>query len=206
MNKTANFVHFMGRKWGKCLLIFFSVEIINKSIIANDKPLLIFSNHQGILDIFLVVGYINMQFRYTAKESLFKIPIFGMMMKLAEYIPINRSNAKSAVKSLDMAKIVIDDGKSVLIFIEGTWSKPDGKLLRFKRGGFHLANDLLIPVLPVTIVGVNKALPGDTNKIKSRKIKLVIDNIIQPEAYKDLSEEEFQEKIRNIMQNNLDTY
>ena len=82
-----------------------------------------------------------------AKESLFRIPFLGWAMNRAGFIPIDRSNRRRAIDSLQLAAERIRAGKSVIVFPEGTRSK-DGSLQPFKRGPFHLALQAGAPVVP----------------------------------------------------------
>ena len=84
--------------------------------------------------------------------ELFKIPIFGRAMRNVGYISIDRSNRQSAFESLKLAADKIKSGVSVLIFPEGTRSL-DGKIRPFKKGGFVMAIDSGVPIVPVVITG-----------------------------------------------------
>ena len=103
-----------------------------------------------------------------AKAELFKIPIFGRGMRGCGYISIDRSNRKSAFKSLADAAQRIRDGASVLIFPEGTRSR-DGEIGAFKKGGFVLTVDAGVPIVPIIIYGTRAIMtkgslllkPGD---------------------------------------------
>jgi 1-acyl-sn-glycerol-3-phosphate acyltransferase len=104
------------------------------------------------------VGRLPVQFRWLAKAELFKIPIFGRAMRGVGYISIDRSNRKSAFESLKQAALTIRNGTSVLIFPEGTRSR-DGRILPFKKGGFVLAVDAGVPVVPIIIKGTGGSCP-----------------------------------------------
>jgi len=83
-------------------------------------------NHQSQFDIFVLQAHLDFDFRWLAKKELFAIPIFGPAMRVAGYIPVDRSHGRRAVQSLDEAAKRIAGGTSVVIFPEGTRS-PDGK-------------------------------------------------------------------------------
>src|SRR5690348_12150239 len=96
-------------------------------------------NHQSNIDIpVLVQSLANFQLRWIAKKELLWVPLFGWAMWATKHITVNRSDRTDAVKSLERAKQRIAAGISVVVFPEGTRSR-DGKLSRFKKGGFLLA-------------------------------------------------------------------
>src|SRR5438067_11504754 len=96
-------------------------------------------NHQSNIDIpVLVQSLAQFQLRWIAKKELLWVPFFGWAMWATKHITVDRSDPQSAVKSLQRAREKIAAGISVVVFPEGTRS-TDGKLLRFKKGGFMLA-------------------------------------------------------------------
>jgi 1-acyl-sn-glycerol-3-phosphate acyltransferase len=112
------------------------------------------SNHQSVFDIFALFRAFDRPFRIVAKRILFWIPIFGWSMGMCGFIPIDRSNRESAIRSLDRAARKIRSGVSVLVFPEGTRSR-DGTLHPFKKGGFMLALEAGVPVVPVVVLGTD---------------------------------------------------
>jgi len=116
------------------------------------------ANHQSQFDIPALVLAMPVDFRVVAKRSLLYVPVFGWALWLAGFIFIDRSNRDQAIKSLDRAAGRLRRGTSVAIFAEGTRS-PDGTLLPFKRGGFVMAIQAGVPVVPVTITGGRAVMP-----------------------------------------------
>ncbi|CAN5680247.1 lysophospholipid acyltransferase family protein [soil metagenome] len=118
----------------------------------------IMSNHQSHYDIPVLYHVLGGNIRMVAKKELFRVPVFGRAMEAAGFISVDRSNRTRAVASLNKAKEVLARGLSVFIAPEGTRSKT-GELLPFKKGGFNLAIDMGLPILPVSIDGTRHALP-----------------------------------------------
>jgi 1-acyl-sn-glycerol-3-phosphate acyltransferase len=112
------------------------------------------SNHQSVFDIFALFRSCDRPFRMVAKRILFWIPILGWSMWMCGFIPIDRSNRDSAIRSLDRAARKIRSGVSVLVFPEGTRSR-DGTLQPFKKGGFMMALEAGVPVVPVVVLGTD---------------------------------------------------
>src|ERR1019366_817617 len=95
--------------------------------------------------------------RMVAKKELFDVPIFGRAMREAGFIEVDRSNRERAVQSLALAKEQLVAGTSVWIAPEGTRSDT-GELGPFKKGGFHLAFETGLPILPVALKGTRDVL------------------------------------------------
>jgi len=159
-SKTGNSVHWVARLWGRSILWVSGVrvQIVGLENIDPTRSAIYMSNHQSNFDIPVFFSALPVQFRWLAKAELFKIPIFGQGMRGAGYISIDRSDRKSAMQSLSRAAESIRKGKSVLVFPEGTRSS-DGALLPFKSGGFILAIDAGVPIIPMAVQGTFEVMP-----------------------------------------------
>jgi len=85
-------------------------------------------------------------------------------MRAGEFVEVDRENRARAVASLAHARTLFDSGVSVWIAPEGTRS-PDGHLGPFKKGGFVLAEEAHVPVLPISIDGTCRILPARTTDL-----------------------------------------
>jgi 1-acyl-sn-glycerol-3-phosphate acyltransferase len=130
-----------------------------ENILESSSGGVLMSNHESHLDpptfIFLSKNY---PLRFLVKHTLFYFPIFGQSLWAMGHIYINRSNRSNAFQSLEKAAQSIADGKRIYVFPEGTRSR-DGKLQKFKKGGFHLAIKAKVPIFPAAIAGTNEILP-----------------------------------------------
>jgi 1-acyl-sn-glycerol-3-phosphate acyltransferase len=125
------------------------------------------ANHYSYFDIPCVFAAIPQPIRFMAKISLFKIPIFGWAIGRAGFIPIDRKNRRTAVKSFDLAVDRIRKGNTIVVFPEEGRSR-ERALRPFQRGGFLLAIKSDLPILPVAIdgtfdvfrVGAKRITPG----------------------------------------------
>jgi len=138
-----------------------------------DGPVIFMSNHQSNFDIFSLLAAMPRQIHWIAKKELFEIPFFGHSMRRGGYIPLDRSDGRKALQSMDEAAATIRQGKSVVLFPEGTRT-PDGSLLPFKRGGFILARKAAVPVVPVTINGSGKINPANQIRLYSGNIHITL--------------------------------
>lgn len=120
-------------------------------------PYVVVSNHQSLGDIPLL-SRLPWEMKWVAKAELFKIPVVGWMMRLANDIPVDRGNPASRARVLLRASTVLADRCSVMFFPEGTRSK-DGNLRPFQPGAFRLAIETGTPILPIALDGTMKAIP-----------------------------------------------
>lgn len=148
------------RFWGKtiCRLAGVTVRIEGLGNIEPTQTYIFAANHVSQFDIFSFQGYFPHDFRWIAKKELFRIPFFGPAMRKADFIPIDRSKGRQAMRSLNEAAKRIAAGTSVLIFPEGTRS-PDGRLHPFKAGTSMLAIKAEVPIVPIAFKGSYEILP-----------------------------------------------
>ncbi|MCI5133763.1 MAG: 1-acyl-sn-glycerol-3-phosphate acyltransferase [Candidatus Electrothrix sp. AW2] len=155
------------RTWGKvlCRIANIRVRVEGQEHLDPAKPYIFIGNHASMADIMSFSGYIDHDYRWIAKKELFAIPIFGTGMRSVDFISIDRSRGREAVKSLNDAAKRIAGGASVILFPEGTRS-PDGHLRAFKTGAIMLALKAGVELVPVGFNGTHQVLPK--GKVLSR--------------------------------------
>ncbi len=204
---AENNVHRVANLWSRILLFLCAtkVEVIGRKNIRYGKPQVFMANHQSDFDILITLAHVPGQFRWIAKKELFAIPIFGQAMKAAGYIEIDRQNHEKALQSLDLAALRIREGKSVMTFPEGTRSRT-GEIKPFKQGTFYLAIQSGVPIVPITIIGSGEIMPKRSLKVKSGRIKLIIDKPIPTSGYTLENRQELIDKVRQVIIRNYDTH
>jgi len=193
-------MHKVARIWAKCILALSNITVTVKGF-SNLKPgrsYIYMANHMSNFDIPVLQAYLPVQFRWLAKAELYKIPIFGYAMKRAGYISIDRSDRKSAIESLNKAVKIIRDGVSVVIFPEGTRSNTN-KVQPFKKGGFFLAVDSGVPIIPIIIHGTGRIMPKKKMLIKPGNVTLEIEKPITSSDYTRKTKDDLIEKVRDII-------
>ena len=152
-DKGGPFQHRFARIWSRISLLLAGARLeISGTEHISAGPTIFMSNHQGNFDIIALLNAIPIPVAWMAKKELFDIPIFGHSLKHAGYIPLDRGNGRNSLRSIVEAAETIKNGRSVIIFPEGTRS-PDGNLLPFKKGGFILAAKAGVPIVPTIIEG-----------------------------------------------------
>ena len=174
-NPNGNLSFRITKLWSKSILLFCRVKIETQGIenISKDRIQIFASNHVSMFDIIALTSIIPVKFGWIAKKELFKIPIMGWHMKANNYISVDRSNTRDAVKSLSEAAEQVKNGKRVVIFPEGTRSE-DGELQPFKKGLFHICAKTGVPVLPIYIEGTHNILKMHSLHIHPGKVKIII--------------------------------
>jgi 1-acyl-sn-glycerol-3-phosphate acyltransferase len=198
--RSGNPLHKIARFWGRSILMVSRIMVSVKGLsnIDSSAPYIYMPNHQSNFDIPVLLGHLTVQFRWLAKVELFKIPIFGRAMRKAGYISIDRYNRQSAIKSLNVAANKIKSGVSVLIFPEGTRSR-DGKIRPFKKGGFVLAIDSGVPIVPVVITGTRSIMTKGKFRVNAGHVNMVIHKPIDTSAYTRETKEALMESVRRVI-------
>lgn len=165
---------FHARLWARIALRMAGVKVVLKGAGQLPAgPVIFMSNHQSNFDILSLLATLPRRIHWIAKKELFDIPVFGPSMRRGGYIPLDRSDGRKALKSMDNAASIIREGKSVVMFPEGTRSK-DRRLLPFKRGGFLLALRAGVPVVPVTINGSGRINPAGAIRLYRGAIDITL--------------------------------
>jgi 1-acyl-sn-glycerol-3-phosphate acyltransferase len=198
--KTGDPVHLIARFWGRCILWIAGIRVTMSGVDGLDPkgPYIFMANHQSNFDIPVLLSALPFQFRWLAKAELFKIPIFGRGMRGAGYISIDRSDRKSAFHSLDRAAQSIRNGSSVVIFPEGTRS-PDGQMLSFKKGGFVLAVDAGVPIIPMIIRGTLEIMPKGSFLIRTHRVHIEVLPAIDSSLFTRKTKDQLLEQVRSVM-------
>ena len=117
-----------------------------------------------------------------AKKEVWRIPILGKALDLAEIVPVERSNREAAIQSIRRAGEVMQHHIHMTIFPEGTRS-PDGRLMPFKKGPFHLAMESGFSIVPVTILGTYEMMPKGKFVVKPGTATLVFHPPVDPRKF-----------------------
>jgi len=194
----------LARVWGNLNLwaAGVKVNITGLENIDDGGPYIFVSNHQGWFDIFAALGKLPVSFSWLAKEELFRIPVLGVAMSRAGYIPIDRKDHRKALISMDRAAAAISHGTSVFIFPEGTRS-ADGVIKDFKKGAFILAAKSQQRLVPISISGSYRILVKNDWTIHPGEIGFSIGKPIETIGADSGSRELLMEKVREAIRANL---
>jgi 1-acyl-sn-glycerol-3-phosphate acyltransferase len=142
------------------------------------------SNHISNLDPPLTLPLIPRRTSVMVKKELFKVPILGHIMMLGSLVPVDRGNREAGIAAVRDALRVIEQGINMTIYVEGHRSF-DGKLLRFKKGPFYLAEECKVPVVPITISGTEDCMPKARFAIRPGTVTIQFHDPIEPADFGD---------------------
>lgn len=161
---SRSFANMYLHKWADSLLRIVRVQckVINPHNVtfSPQQSYVIMSNHRSHFDIPLIfAAFPEGSIRMLAKKELFRVPLFGQAMKKSEFLSIDRKSSQQAQQDLKTAREKMLSGVVLWMAPEGTRSL-DGRLQRFKKGGFLLALETQATIVPVAICGSEKILPA----------------------------------------------
>lgn len=170
-------------KWGVRLA---GVKIERRGL-ENLQPgqnYIVMSNHASNLDPPVLIPSVPGRCSVLVKKEVFRIPILGTGMRLAQLVPVDRGDRDAAIESIHNAVEVLRHGLHMLVYPEGTRSS-DGRLLPFKKGPFHLAMESGVPVLPVTLLGTYECWPRTRFALRPGTATVVFHAPLDPHDYAD---------------------
>lgn len=150
----------VGTLWGwlLCRLNFTPVRVAGTEHAVPGQAYVILANHRSHFDIPAFYGHWPRQFRWVMKAELRRVPFLGWATAVLGNLFLDRTDRSRAMAQLLAARPLLDQGISVLVFPEGTRSLT-GRMQGFRKGGFVLALDAGLPMLPVSISGTHAILP-----------------------------------------------
>jgi len=148
--------------------IYFRMQRIGREHIPARGPVIIASNHRSFLDPFVIACMARRPMYYVAKKEIFEIhPIVAWLMGQLGAFPVDRGAGDEEM--IQTAKAILDRGDIVLMFPEGTRTRP-GALGKPKRGVGRLALETGAPVVPLAVIGTEGVRRGW--RIRPHKVRL----------------------------------
>jgi len=200
LSSTGDMAFNLSKVWAWVMLAVTWVRpvIKGREKIKKGQSYIIISNHQSQYDILALVTRLGIQFRWIIKKELRKVPLFGYALCASRNIFIDRSNTKQSIESINEGLKRLPLGTSVMVFAEGTRS-PDGKIHPFKKGGFIMAIDNSLPILPVSVSGGRKILPKRSLVFSPGPMEVVVADPIDTTGYTRKELEELMQRTRDTV-------
>ena len=177
------------------------LEVRGLSNVPNEGPMLVASNHASFVDPPLVGSVLPIRLRYLAKESLFRVPLLGFLIRTLGAVPVAREDSQRAGAVMKLLLALLKEGECVLLFPEGSRTE-DGRLKPLEAGVAYLSVKTGVPVLPVYVKGSFEAWPKGKALPRPSKLKLSISRLIYPDP--DMSNErERREKLMKSLESEL---
>jgi len=175
-DRSGAFMIKTARVWARSLLAIAGVRVKVEGLekLTPGAAYVFASNHLSYMDTPVILTYIHSDFRFMAKDGLFKIPLLGTHLTQAGHIPVPRHDPRAAVKTMTLAAESIRTRNiSILIFPDGGRSH-DGVLQPFKDGAAYIAIKAGVPIVPLTISGTREVLAMHSSTFHRGKVTLKI--------------------------------
>lgn len=142
--------------------------------VESEVPYIIVANHRSNIDIMTLIAALPIPIRFLSKKEVFKFPLMGAAMRGAGMVPLDRETGRKELASIIRhARLLVSEGRSLVIFPEGTRSLT-GKMLPFKYGAFFIAAQVGCPVLPVAISGTGAVWPPQSSVIRGGPVTVKV--------------------------------
>lgn len=186
-----------GGNWGRGLMwaVPARVRISGAGNIDRGASYILVANHLSLMDIPLLYGWLPLDLKWIMKKEVRRIPVIGIGTALLGHVFLDRSNREAAIRELQRVKEDLQPGTSLLFFPEGTRSRS-GKLQPFKMGAFHMARDLDLPILPISIVGTEAILTPDRMDLFPGTARMIIHAPIPVAEVRTLDSEALRDRSR----------
>ena len=175
--------YYPGKLWARFILwtLFIPVKVEGRGNLREGQSYVFVSNHQGAFDIFLIFGYLCRNFKWMMKQGLKKIPFVGYACIKSNQIFVDKRGPSKIKQAYDHARDILRHGTSVVVFPEGARTFT-GRMGNFRRGAFMLADELGLPVVPLTINGSFNIMPrtSDWHFVRWHRLSLTIHKPIEP--------------------------
>ncbi len=165
--------------WSTCRLIFgiyFRWCVHNPERVPVEGPVILASNHASFLDPPLVGSGIPRPINYLARESLFRVPIFGAYIRALNSVPVDRDGA--GAKGLKMILDRLLKGGGIILFPEGTRT-TDGELQPARSGVGLTVIKSDAPVVPVRVSGTFRAWNRKMIIPRPRRIQVAYGHVME---------------------------
>jgi 1-acyl-sn-glycerol-3-phosphate acyltransferase len=149
--------------------LWFRLEVRGTEHVPAAGPVLLVANHSSLLDPALVGGAAPRRLCFMAKAELFRVPLFGRLIRALNARPVRREGASA--QALREALDALRSGQALLVFPEGTRG-DEGDIRPPKPGAGMLAVMSGATVVPVYVSGSGRALPR--GRLVPRPAKVVV--------------------------------
>jgi len=166
-------------------LLFCPFQVVGRGNIPTKGAFILACNHQSNLDPVLVGLNIRRIVHYMAKDSLFKNPIIGFILRGCGAFSLKRGRIDS--KALKEALSYLENGAPLLIFPQGTRRKS-AEERKVNPGLGFLAVKSGVPVVPVRLIGTDKVLPKGAKWFKRHPVTIIFGQPVRFQEDEDYSQ------------------
>lgn len=157
--KWPGVLYVLGHGGVRLALALAGIRIVvrGREHLTPERAVVFCANHQSNVDPPVLFQVLHPRLHILYKAELSKLPLLGRVFILGEFVPVERANREAAMASVSRGAESLRAGNSFLIFPEGTRSRTR-ELLPFKKGGFIMALQAGVPIVPVAVEGGRAAM------------------------------------------------
>jgi 1-acyl-sn-glycerol-3-phosphate acyltransferase len=183
-DKSGRVQHRVVAFWSGVLLRLYGMPVTVSGLERLDfsRPRVYAANHLSALDIPVLYRHLPFQFRIIAHRLVFRVPLVGWHLRAAGQLMIDPGSVALSRRALREAIGTLRQGMPLVVFPEGERS-PTGEMLPFRRGAFHVAVKAQADLVPVAILGTDKAFPIGSAHLRPGRLQLIIGDAIPVAGY-----------------------
>ena len=162
------------------------------------RKYILVANHASLFDITAILAFYP-GVSWFGRAHLLKIPLFGQILKMIDYIPMSRADVRNTRQMLDQL-VEKSQGLSIAMFPEGTRTL-DGSINSFRRGFIHVLKNSELAILPVTLNGFHSFKPKNRFWIDfSSKLNVTVHKPIENQDLRTREDQEIIQVVRETIQ------
>jgi putative phosphoserine phosphatase/1-acylglycerol-3-phosphate O-acyltransferase len=182
------------------------IEVVGQENAWAARPAVFFINHQStLIDYVVTARVIRSGYTFVAKAEVKQIPVFGQLFDLAGVAFLDRADRDKAIEALRPAVQKLREGTSVIIAPEGTRSLTP-RLGPFKKGGFHLAMQAGVPIVPIVIRNAGEIMWRGAKTARTGKIQVVVHPPVPTEGWTAADIDRARTEVRQLYLDTLDDW
>jgi putative phosphoserine phosphatase / 1-acylglycerol-3-phosphate O-acyltransferase len=170
------------------------------------RPAVFFINHQStLIDALVASNVVQRGFTAVAKAEVKQIPVLGQLLTLADVAFVDRSDTSKAISAMQPAVDKLRKGVSIIMSPEGTRSLSP-RIGAFKKGGFHLARDAGVPIVPIVIRNAGEIMWRNAKVAQEGTIEVVVHEPVPTANWTKADLDEWVPRMRQLYVDTLDDW
>lgn len=197
-------IRFVSQLWAKSvfLIIGKKIRVLGKENINKENRYILVANHASLFDIMAVMS-VYPGVSWFGRERLLKVPLFGYVLKILNYVPFKTPTVKNTKEMLELLATK-SKNHTVAIFPEGTRTL-DGRINHFHKGFIYLFKASEVGILPVTLKGFYDLKPKNRSSINfDSRLEVIVHKPIEREDLINKSDAEIIERVKAIIESVYD--
>lgn len=182
------------------------VEVEGEQHLWSHRPAVFLINHQSsLIDLLVTTTALRGGFTAVAKREAADIPVFGRLLKLADFAFVDRADGQQSRQALDGARQRLEAGVSIVMAPEGTRSYSP-QVGRFRKGAFHLAMQAGVPVVPIVIRNAGELMWRNARTVRPGRVQVVVHEPIPTTGWTKDDLDATVEHVQRLYQETLESW